>query len=49
MQMQKLENNLCHDSELVITKVCIQKSHTLKAMFESLVETCIDWMSFDFD
>ena len=45
---QKLGNNVWHDSERIATKVCSQICCKWNAMFESSVETCIDWTSFDF-
>ena len=44
----KTLNYVWHDSELIVTKICSQKGCKWSAMFESHVETCIDWTSFNF-
>ena len=45
-----LGNNVWHDSEseLIATKVCSRIGSKINAIFESSVETCIDWTSFGF-
>ena len=44
---QKLGNDVWHDSGSIATKVCNKVGRKWKAMFESHVEPCIDWTSFD--
>ena len=46
--MQKLENNVRSDSQLIATEVCSQIGHKWNAMFESHVVTSVDRTSFYF-
>ena len=45
---QNFGNNLLHESESIVAKVCSQKCSKWKTMSESQVEICIDWTAFDF-
>ena len=45
---QRLGNDLWNDSESIATKVCSQIGRKCRKMFESQVEVCIDWTSFNF-
>ena len=41
-------DDVWNDSESIATKVCVQNSRKWNVMFESHLETCIDWTSLDF-
>ena len=50
MEVAKLGNYVWHDSELIAAKVCslMMACSKWNAMFQSLVVTSVDRMSFDF-
>ena len=45
---QKLGNDLWREFKSIATKVCSQMSSRWNEMLETQVETCIDWLSFNF-